>query len=141
MIHLEVLPPSQRAIWDGPLGALPAGWVLYGGTAIALHLGHRSSIDFDFFSADALDRVALRRSCSALAGAETLQDEPDTLTVVVEQAGEPVKLSFLGGIDFGRVGGGLDEALSDQVKHTLREAALAFRPETPAATKRSTRLD
>jgi hypothetical protein len=37
--------------------------------------------------------------------------------------------------------GGLDEALSDQVKHTLREAALAFRPETPPATKRSTRLD
>ncbi|MGM0425440.1 MAG: nucleotidyl transferase AbiEii/AbiGii toxin family protein [Thermodesulfobacteriota bacterium] len=29
---------------------MPSEFVLYGGTAIALHLGHRSSVDFDFFS-------------------------------------------------------------------------------------------
>jgi hypothetical protein len=217
MIHRDVLPPSQRALWDGALGALPAGWVLYGGTAIALHLGHRQSIDFDFFSTDPLDRAALRRACPPLREARTLQDEPDTLTVVVEEGGDPVKLSFFGGIDFGRVGeptrlpshvpiasridllgtklatvtqrieardyidvaallasgltindgvaallalygprasglqsvktltwyrdGGLDEALAADVKNALRAAALAFRPETTAATKRSHRLD
>ncbi len=37
--------------------------------------------------------------------------------------------------------GGLDEELSDEVKKVLRDAALAFRPETTAATKRSNRLD
>jgi len=217
MIHRSVLPPSQQALWDGPLGTLPSGWVLYGGTAIALHLGHRQSVDFDFFSTERLDRAALRRSCPFLVGAKTLQDEPDTLTVVVEDAGDPVKLSFFGGIDFGRVGepvrtvghapiaspidllgtklatvtqrveardyvdiaallqsgltinegvaamlalygphasgmqsvktltwyrdGGLDETLSDEVKDILRGAALAFRPQTTAVAKRSSRLD
>lgn len=37
--------------------------------------------------------------------------------------------------------GGLDETLSDEVKKVLRDAALAFRPETTAAAKRSIHLD
>jgi hypothetical protein len=37
--------------------------------------------------------------------------------------------------------GGLDEMLSEEVKNILRDAALAFRPETTAAAKRSSRLD
>lgn len=217
MLHREVLPPSQLALWDGPLTALPPGWVLYGGTAIALHLGHRASLDFDFFSCDALDRAALRRACGCVGRATTLQDEPERVTVIVEETGEPVKLSFFGGIDFGRVGdplrapdhppiasrldllatklatitqrieardyvdvaallgsgltidegvagmlalygaqasglqsvktltwfheGGLADALSEDVKRRLTDAALAFRPETVAASKRSSRLD
>lgn len=104
MIHAEILPAPQRAFWDEDVAALPAGWVLYGGTAIALQLGHRQSLDFDFFSSDSLDRLALRRSCAAIADAKTLQDEPDTLTVVAQKCGEPLKLSFFGGIPFGRVG-------------------------------------
>ncbi|MGH7899738.1 MAG: nucleotidyl transferase AbiEii/AbiGii toxin family protein, partial [Candidatus Binatia bacterium] len=104
MIHLEVLPPAQRAFWEDDLGGIPKGWVLYGGTAVALHLGHRHSLDFDFFSSAALDRAALRAGCSILSDGKTLQDEPDTLTVVVNKEGEPLKLSFFGGIGFGRVG-------------------------------------
>ncbi len=104
MIHREILPPAQRAFWDEDAASLPHGWVLYGGTAIALHLGHRRSLDFDFFSTDPLDRSALRRHCRLLTEAKTLQEESDTLTVVVEKAGEPLKLSFFGGITFGRVG-------------------------------------
>jgi len=104
VIHLEILPPPQRAFWDEDLQSLPPGWVLYGGTAIALHLGHRQSRDFDFFSSDALDRAALRRSCRQLADGKTLQDEPDSLTVVATKRGDPIKMSFFGGIDFGRVG-------------------------------------
>jgi Nucleotidyl transferase AbiEii toxin, Type IV TA system len=45
---LEILPAAQRLLWQ-ELGAIPGGFTLYGGTAIALHLGHRQSIDFDFF--------------------------------------------------------------------------------------------
>jgi hypothetical protein len=104
MTHLGVLPPAQRAFWEEDLRTLPPGWVLYGGTAVALHLGHRQSRDFDFFASDHLDRGALRRSSRLLAEARTLQDEPDTLTVVAEKAGAPIKLSFFGGIVFGRVG-------------------------------------
>ena len=104
MIRLDVLPAPQRAVWEEDLPGLPRGFVLYGGTAIALHLGHRRSVDFDFFSSAPLDRAALRRACPSIAIARTLQDEPDTLTVVAEKNGEPVKLSFFGGIPFGRVG-------------------------------------
>ncbi len=47
--RLDILPLSQRRLWD-ELGELPEEFVLYGGTAIALHLGHRQSVDFDFFT-------------------------------------------------------------------------------------------
>ena len=103
-MHVDILPPAQRAFWDDDLDTIPRGWVLYGGTAIALHVGHRQSRDFDFFATDPLDRTALRRGCPVLADARTLQDEPDTLTVVAEKAGVPIKLSFFGGIGLGRVG-------------------------------------
>jgi hypothetical protein len=85
VIHLEILPPPQRAFWEEDLATLPAGWVLYGGTAVALHLGHRRSRDFDFFSSNPLDRFALRRSCRLVAEAKTLQDEPDTLTGIIHE--------------------------------------------------------
>lgn len=47
--HLHTLPEAQQALWPGLKPALGLGFVLYGGTAIALRLGHRISVDFDFF--------------------------------------------------------------------------------------------
>jgi hypothetical protein len=47
--HLDILPASQRALWR-ELAEIPPDFVLYGGTALALRLGHRQSEDFDFFS-------------------------------------------------------------------------------------------
>ena len=44
---LNILPASQRALWK-ELKATPRHFVLYGGTALALRLGHRVSEDFDF---------------------------------------------------------------------------------------------
>ena len=44
---LEILPPSQRRLWD-ELGHTPKDFVLYGVAALALRLGHRRSEDFDF---------------------------------------------------------------------------------------------
>ena len=47
--RFEILPPAQIQLWKElqPLNTL--GFVLYGGTALALRLGHRVSVDFDFF--------------------------------------------------------------------------------------------
>jgi len=56
--HLEILPHSQRLLWD-ELIDVPSEFVLYGGTAVALHLGHRKSLDFDFFSNQPLDAERL----------------------------------------------------------------------------------
>jgi hypothetical protein len=47
---LDVLTAAQLRLWS-ELSAVPEDFVLYGGTALALHLGHRTSVDFDFFSA------------------------------------------------------------------------------------------
>lgn len=104
--RLDVLPAAQQAIWPHLRDVKRLGWVLYGGTAIALRLGHRASIDFDFFNDRPLDRALLTEACPALVRSVVLQDRPDTLTVVTIADGlaDAVKLSFFGGLDFGRVG-------------------------------------
>ena len=100
---LDALPAQQRELWPA-LSQVPDSFVLYGGTAITLRLGHRCSVDFDFFSSRSIDFDALFR-LSFVAGADVLQREADTLTISVDlrDGANPVKLSFFGGIDTGRV--------------------------------------
>lgn len=93
-------PPAQRRLWPRLRPAVALGLVLYGGTAVSLHLGHRRSLDFDFFTDRPLDEAAIRREFDFLRSARTLQQAKDTL--VVRASG--VKLSFFGGMRFGRVG-------------------------------------
>ena len=57
---LSILEPPQRRLWD-ELGRLPNSFVLCGGTAVALQLGHRSSVDFDFVAANEFDPDELCR--------------------------------------------------------------------------------
>ena len=59
--RLDVLPESQRRLWT-ELDAVPSDFVLYGGTGLALHLGHRVSEDFDFFSSLGFEPDRLRAS-------------------------------------------------------------------------------
>jgi hypothetical protein len=92
--RLDVLPDEQRRLWK-ELSALPVEFVLYGGTAIALQLGHRQSIDFDFFLQRDLDVPALQARVPFLTSANVIQLEPNTLSVVVDR-GAPVKVSFFG---------------------------------------------
>ncbi len=101
--RLDILPAAQRELWS-TLSPLPElGFTLYGGTALALRFGHRESVDFDFFSDRTLDKAALFETLLVVKEARVLQDEPDTLTVLFDRAGDEVKLSFFGGIGFGRV--------------------------------------
>ena len=99
---LTVLPDVQRRLWPA-LADVPDSFVLYGGTALALRLGHRSSVDFDFFSSSPLDHDALF-AIPFVARAEVLQREPAALTLSVTMNGDSVKVSFFGNIGFGRVG-------------------------------------
>ena len=92
--RLDILPPPQRRLWD-ELAAVPAEFVLYGGTAIALHLGHRQSVDFDFFGNRPLDPTRLVPALAFLAGATATQREPNTFSCIVDRGGA-VKLSFFG---------------------------------------------
>lgn len=113
--RLSILPASQLSLWPCLRPVAELGLVLYGGTAIALRLGHRESVDFDFFTDRPLDVLALRKALPCLDDATVLQDAPDTLTVLVRPLGaaDTVKLSFFGGLGFGRVS--CPEPTSDQV--------------------------
>ena len=73
--RLDILPPAQLRLWPELRPATGLGFVLYGGTAIALRLGHRISVDFDFFSDQPLDRDALHAAFPFLAQSTVLQDQ------------------------------------------------------------------
>jgi hypothetical protein len=92
--RLDVLPEPQRRLW-GELAAVPPEFVLYGGTAIALHLGHRQSEDFDFFGPHPFDPAKLTTSIPFMAGATITQRAPNTLSGIVDRGG-PVRVSFFG---------------------------------------------
>jgi hypothetical protein len=88
-LHPDVLPPEQQRVLHrlGP-AAEERGFYMAGGTALALQLGHRQSVDFDWFrDAPIEDPLGL----AAELGLETLTTSRDTLHAV--SAG--VKLSFL----------------------------------------------
>lgn len=101
---LDVLPPAQRALWP-LLAEVPRHFVLYGGTAVALRLGHRVSVDFDFFSAQPFQPERLLAAISWLRGPEprVFQRQDNTLTVEVDGPKGATKFSFFGLIDCGQV--------------------------------------
>lgn len=92
--NLSILPASQRRLWD-ELADVPHEFVLYGGTALALHLGHRQSLDFDFFGNRFFDPVRLAGKIPFLTGATITQQAPNTLSATVDRDG-PVMVSFFG---------------------------------------------
>ncbi|HEX3126386.1 MAG TPA: nucleotidyl transferase AbiEii/AbiGii toxin family protein [Thermoanaerobaculia bacterium] len=102
-LRLDMLPPPQRKLWD-ELGALvPSGFVLYGGTGLALRLGHRTSEDFDFFSNESFLPDNLERRVPFLESSQRLQSSQNTLVSLVDRNG-PVKVSFFGGLGLKRAG-------------------------------------
>jgi len=99
--RLETLPPSQKNLWL-QLASVGDDFVLYGGTALSLQLGGRQSFDFDFFTPATVDADALSERLPFLKGASLVQRAHSTATFSVN-CPEPVKISFFGGLDFGRV--------------------------------------
>ena len=99
--RLDTLPAAQRLLWP-ELAETPAHFTLYGGTAIALRLAHRQSVDFDFFTLESFEPSALLNDIPYLTGAVLRQSSPNTLSVTVDR-GVPVQLSYFGGLDIGQV--------------------------------------
>ena len=97
-MHEEALPDASNDL----LAALTAdggdelsGWVLAGGTGLALQLGHRISEDFDFFRTSGMDTAALFERLSDTGRCEALQYGERTLSVLLKG----VQMSFFQ-IDF-----------------------------------------
>src|SRR6516165_150733 len=101
--RLDILPESQRLLWP-ELDAVPSDFVLYGGTALALQLGHRVSEDFDFFSSSGFDPHRLRSRLPFFRDLDPSNTDAwvhrkrDNLEAFVDRGGL-VKVAFFGGLD------------------------------------------
>lgn len=91
-MHTEILTPRALQV----LNALKSvvrdhEFVLAGGTAAALQLGHRRSVDFDLFTRRRFSNDAILREIRSLdLMPQVLQEDKDTLTITIDQ----VKTSF-----------------------------------------------
>jgi Nucleotidyl transferase AbiEii toxin, Type IV TA system len=92
--RLDILPNPQQRLW-AELDTTPEQFALYGGTALALRLGHRFSVDFDFFGSTTFNPAELRARVPYLAGGQTIQEASSTLTMLLDRGG-PVQVSFFG---------------------------------------------
>lgn len=63
-LHWEILDEHRQKFLP-KLTFLKDKFYLAGGTAIALYLGHRDSVDFDFFSPDGFDLRELVKQIKA----------------------------------------------------------------------------
>lgn len=90
-MHKEVLDKNQIELLP-LLESFSSQFGLVGGTAIALHIGHRRSVDFDLFSKEEFDSRKVREKIIEFGEIEqVIRDEKDQYTVVVEGVG----LTFL----------------------------------------------
>ena len=96
-LKLNILPNEQKQLWQ-ELGSTPHFFTLYGGTALALRIGHRQSVDFDFFTSRYFQADNLYQEIAYLQDSEIIQLEKNTLTCSVIKNQKPVKVSFFGGL-------------------------------------------
>ena len=102
----EILPESRRRLWLKP-DAVPPDFVLFGGTALAIQIGHRIWEDLDFFSSAGFDpdwlraRLPFFRELDPADPDAWVQRKRDTLEAFVDRGG-PVKLAFFDGLKYFR---------------------------------------
>jgi hypothetical protein len=96
-LHEEVLPSNQKAVWqklqDESQFLNDNKFYLAGGTALALQIGHRQSVDFDFFTQQADIGESARLWTEQVFSQTKIRDAgKDTLHVAVND----VKVSLIG---------------------------------------------
>ncbi|MEI6378554.1 MAG: nucleotidyl transferase AbiEii/AbiGii toxin family protein [Candidatus Falkowbacteria bacterium] len=94
-MHYDILDKERLAILP-LLKTFKRDFYLAGGTALALRLGHRDSIDFDFFCRqDFSTKELFARVKKAFTGfeIEKIQEEKNTLSVLIGHQGK-IKLSW-----------------------------------------------
>lgn len=108
--HLEILSEVQQWVYPQLRNLKDLGFVLYGGSALALQLGQRQSVGFEFFLHGRLKQKLLRGACPLL-GDESLvtqiQDSENTVTFEISppDSGKGIAtISFFGNLGYGRVG-------------------------------------
>lgn len=97
-LHHETVSPEMLTIAKTVFASLPEQYYLAGGTALALLIGHRKSVDLDYFISEAIDTAKLRQQLNELFGAERLEvifEEKNTLWCNIDG----VKVSFISRFD------------------------------------------
>jgi hypothetical protein len=87
------MAPATRKLFE-KLGQRPwlSDFYLAGGTALALQLGHRTSVDLDFFSEKTFDEERIVQSLAVLGRLQILEKSEQSVTGILDG----VKFSFLG---------------------------------------------
>lgn len=77
MLHIETIEPATLELLK-KIQSIPEfqGTRLVGGTALALQIGHRQSVDLDFFGIVPYDTTTLVQLLSGLGNIIVLQDSP-----------------------------------------------------------------
>jgi hypothetical protein len=95
-IHWNILDNARKSILPLFKTFKDDGFYLAGGTGLALQLGHRDSIDFDFFKEGSFDTRKLIKSLEEIFIEHTLvitQQEKDTVSCLINNS---IQLSFFG---------------------------------------------
>jgi hypothetical protein len=82
-MHAEILSTEQQTLLPY-LALFRRSFYLVGGTAIALHIGHRQSIDFDLFTPRKISKVRVKQKLSQVPYRKvTLFEDADQLHLLV----------------------------------------------------------
>ncbi len=91
MLHTEILTDKQVGMGEWVQG-FGTNFYLVGGTALALQLGHRRSIDFDLFTIDSFDNDRILARVKRHTGiVQTHVKQTDQLTIVTS---DDVKMTW-----------------------------------------------
>jgi len=92
-LRLDVLPESQLKLFESLAEQdFIADFYLAGGTCLALHIGHRQSIDFDFFIPADFDTSAIITKLTQIGNYERDNEERNTINGRLND----VRISFFG---------------------------------------------
>lgn len=97
-LHLETITDAMRAVARIVFENLDPEYYLAGGTALALRMGHRKSVDLDYFISKPIDTLALKTGINeifAQSKVEILFEQKNTLWCVIDG----VKVSFISRFD------------------------------------------
>jgi len=90
-MHYESLSQKTKKIWNKCSFLQSENFYLAGGTALALQIGHRISVDLDFFSFKPIKKTLLAKVEAKLGNASILVNTKNELTVLISE----VKISFI----------------------------------------------
>lgn len=86
-MHKEILTKEQTDLLP-LIKSFSQNFGLVGGTAIALHIGHRRSVDFDLFTGKEFDNLKVRKKIANFGKIEeVIRDQQGQYTIVIKGVG------------------------------------------------------